>query len=219
MKKSLISALAATVLASATAMPLLAQHQSDPDKTVAGGGLPAGWKGRLDSGGPVAGVKLMLMGTALHFVTGPAGIYFKPADKPASGAYEVHATFTQLAPAAHPEAYGLIIGGSELEGAAQKYTYFIVRQDGMFMVKRRAGNDTPTIVNWTASAAIKKGDASGKMANLLAVDVGKDKVRFLVNGAEVGSADTSKVDAAGIVGIRVNHNLSVMVDGFGVKGR
>jgi hypothetical protein len=214
MKNTLILSLAAATL---MALPLLAQHQSDPDKAVAGGTLPAGWKGRLDSGAPMAGVKLMLMGTALHFVTGPAGIYFKPADKPATGAYEVHATFTQLAPAAHPEAYGLIIGGSSLESAGQKYTYFIVRQDGQFMVKRRAGNETPTIVDWTDSAAVKKADASGKMTNRLGVDVGKDKVRFLVNGTEVGSAEASKVDAAGIAGIRVNHNLSLLVDGFAVK--
>jgi hypothetical protein len=217
MKRTSVYAIAAAVLASLTAMPLIAQHKNDADKAVAGGTLPAGWKGRLDSGGPVAGVKLMLMGTALHFVTGPAGIYFKSADKPATGAYEAHAMFTQLALAAHPEAYGLIIGGSDLEGAGQKYTYFIIRQDGMFMVKRRAGNDTPTIMDWTESAAIKRPDASGKMANGLAIDVGKDKVRFLVNGAEVGSTGASKLDVAGIVGIRVNHNLSLMVDGFGVK--
>jgi hypothetical protein len=217
MKRTFVCALAAAALTSVAVMPLVAQHQTDADKSVAGGTLPAGWKGRLDSGGPALGVKLMVMGTALHFVTGPAGIYFKSADKPVTGAYEAHATFTQLAPAAHPEAYGLIIGGSDLEGAGQKYTYFIIRQDGMFMVKRRAGNDAPTIVNWTESAAIKKADASGKMANGLAIDVGRDKVRFLVNGTEVSSTDTSKLDAAGIVGIRVNHNLSVMVDGFGVK--
>jgi hypothetical protein len=218
MKLKWLCGLAAAALASLAAMPLVAQNKNDSDKAVAGGTLPAGWKGRLDSGGPVVGVNLMLMGTGLHFVTGPAGIYFKSADKPATGAYEAHAMFTQLAPAAHPEAYGLVVGGADLEGPRQKYTYFIIRQDGMFMVKRRAGNDTPTVMDWTESAAIKRPDASGKMANGLAIDVGKDKVRFLVNGTEVGSTDASKLDVAGIVGIRVNHNLSLMVDGFGVKG-
>ena len=53
------------------------------------------------------------------------------------------------------------------------------------MIKRRAGADTPTVVDWTDSAAIKKADASGKMSNTLAIEVGKDKVRFLVNGTEV----------------------------------
>jgi hypothetical protein len=202
------------------ALPLLAQRSNDPDKNVAGGGsLPAGWTGRVDEGASLAGVKMMLTGQSIHFMTGPAGVYFRSAEKPIGGAYEAHATFTQLGPAAHPEAYGLFIGGSNLNGANQKYTYFLVRQDGKFIIKRRAGNDTPTIADWTDHAAIKKADASGKMTNTVGVDVGKDKVRFLVNGTEVSSADASQVDTNGVAGLRINHNLNVMVDGFTVKTR
>jgi len=217
--KRLIPALAIAALA---AMPLVAQqheHQADPDKKVAGGGtLPSGWKARVDGNASLNGVKMMPMGGGVHFMTGPAGIYYKPADK-GTGAYEARATFTQMEPAAHPEAYGLIVGGADLEGAAQKYTYFLIRQDGKYLIKRRAGDQTPTIADWTDSAAIKKADSSGKMSNTLAVDVGKDKVRFLVNGTEVAAADTAKVDAAGIAGLRINHNLNVHVEGFTVKSR
>jgi hypothetical protein len=215
MKRLAVFGLAALLTA-----PLLAQHQADPDKKVAGGGtLPSGWKGRLDSGDKsLAGVKATQMGGGVHFMTGPAGIYYKPADK-ATGAYETHATFTQMEPAAHPEAYGLFIGGADLDGASQKYTYFIVRQDGKFMIKRRAGAATPTVADWTDNAAIKKPDSAGKMSNTLAIDVDKDKVRFLVNGTEVTSTDASQVDAAGIAGLRVNHNLNLHVKGFGVKPR
>jgi hypothetical protein len=215
--KRLILTIAAIGVA---AMPLVAQHPADPDKKVAGGGtLPSGWKGRLDSGDKsLAGVKAAQMGGGVHFMTGPAGIYYKPADK-GTGAYETHATFTQMEPAAHPEAYGLFIGGADLDGAGQKYTYFIVRQDGKFMIKRRAGAETPTVADWTDSAAIKKADGTGKMSNTLAIEVGKDTVRFLVNGTEVTSVDASKVDTAGIPGLRVNHNLNLHVEGFGVRPR
>jgi hypothetical protein len=206
-------------LAALLTAPLVAQHQSDPDKKVAGGGsLPTGWKARIDGSAPIAGVKMTPMGSGLHFMTGPAGIYYKPADK-AAGAYSATATFTQMEPAAHPEAYGIIIGGSGLEGAAQKYTYFVIRQDGKYLIKRRAGADTPTIIDWTDNAAIKKADASGKMTNTLAIDVGKDKVRFLVNGAEVTATDAGKVDTDGRAGLRINHNLNVHVEGFAVKTR
>ena len=220
--KQLILAIAAIGV---TAMPLLAQHPAqhgaDPDKkmTAGPGSLPSGWKGRLDSNDKsLAGVKAMQMGGGVHFMTGPAGIYYTPVDT-ATGAYEAHATFTQMAPADHPEAYGLFIGGSDLEGAGQKYTYFIVRQDGKYMIKRRAGADTPTVMDWTDSAAIKKADGSGKMTNTLAIEVARDKVRFLVNGTEVTSVDAAKVDAAGTPGLRVNHNLNLHVDGFAVKVR
>ena len=217
MKKLILAAAVAAV----AVMPLVAQHehQADPDKKVAGGGtLPSGWKARVDGNASLNGVKMMPMGGGVHFMTGPAGIYYKPADK-GTGAYEARATFTQMEPAAHPEAYGLIVGGADLEGAAQKYTYFLIRQDGKYLIKRRAGDQTPTIADWTDSAAIKKADSSGKMSNTLAVDVGKDKVRFLVNGTEVAAADTAKVDAAGIAGLRINHNLNVHVEGFTVKSR
>jgi hypothetical protein len=214
MKKLILAAAVAAIAAA----PMVAQ-QPDPDRKVAGGGsLPSGWKGRADGNASLSGVKMMPMGGGVHFMTGPAGIYYKPADK-ASGAYEARATFTQMEPAAHPEAYGLIIGGADLEGAAQKYTYFLIRQDGKYLIKRRAGDQTPTIADWTDNAAIKKADSSGKMSNTMAIDVGRDKVRFLVNGTEVTTADTAKVDAAGIAGLRINHNLNVHVEGFTVKSR
>ena len=44
-----------------------------------------------------------------------------------------------------------------------------------------------------------------------------DNVRFLVNKTEVSSQPAAGVDGAGIAGLRVNHNLNVHVDGFGVK--
>jgi hypothetical protein len=203
------------------AAPLVArQHQADHDKKIEGGGsLPAGWKGRLDSGGTsTAGVKMTPMDGGVHFMTGPAGIYYRPADK-STGAYAASATFTQMEPAAHPEAYGIFIGGSDLDGENQKYTYFLVRQDGKFLIKRRTGSATPTIADWTDSPAIHKADASGRMTNALAIDVGRDKVRFLVNGTEVTSTEPSKVDTKGIAGLRVNHNLNVHVEGFSVKSK
>jgi len=194
--------------------------QHDPDKTIQGGGkLPSGWQARLDqAAAKIENVKIEAMGNGLHFTSGPAGIYYRPADK-ASGAYQAHATFTQLEPAMHPEAYGLFIGGADLAGDSQKYTYFLIRQDGKFLIKRRAGMATPTVANWADNAAIKKADASGKMTNMLAVDIGKDTVRFLVNGVEVASEARPEIDADGIAGVRINHNLNVSVESFEVKPR
>jgi hypothetical protein len=37
--------------------------------------------------------------------------------------------------------------------------------------------------------------------------------------AEVSSADATQVDTNGVAGLRINHNLNVMVDGFTVKTR
>jgi hypothetical protein len=212
-------------LASAAGLALLGmtvafaqgQRGSDPDRMMQGGSMPPGWNVRLDNGATRPdGVNVMPMGGGLHFKSGPAGIYYRPADT-RSGAYEVHATFNQIEPSAHPEAYGLFIGGSNLAAANQKYTYFLVRQDGKFLIKRRDGAQTPTVVDWTDNAAVKKTDASAKGVNTLSIAVAPDKVRFLVNGTEVHSVAASQVDASGIAGLRVNHNLNVHVENFGVK--
>ena len=209
------AALGATILV-AQAAPR--HDMQDPDKMVQGGGkLPAGWQARLDNAGAqLEGVKFEPTAGGFHVTSGPAGIYYR-GDQKATGTYETRATFTQLEPAAHPEAYGLFIGGADLQGDAQKYTYFLIRQDGKFLIKKRDGAATPNVMSWTDHAAIKKADASGKMTNALSVEVGADKVRFLVNGTEVASQPKAQIETNGIAGLRVNHNLNVQVDGFAVK--
>jgi hypothetical protein len=211
-------ALAVLGFAALGAVALAAQqHGADMDKMMKGGSLPAGWSVRLDSGSTKAdGVSVVPMGNGIHFRSGPAGIYYRPADT-RSGSYEVHASFNQVEPSAHPEAYGLLVGGSDLAGAGQKYTYFLVRQDGKFMISRRNGAKVDSVVPWTDNGAVKKTDSSTSGTNVLSIVVAPDKVRFLVNGTEVSSQPAAKVDANGIVGLRINHNLNVHVDGFGVK--
>jgi len=192
-------------------------QQHDMDKMQASGSLPAGWSIRLDSGATKPdGVSVMPMGGGLHFKTGPAGIYYRAADAK-TGVYEVRAAFSQMEPSAHPEAYGIFIGGANLAAATQKYTYFLVRQDGKFMTARRDGAKVTPVMPWTDNAAVKKTDASVKGTNVLSIVVAADKVRFLVNNTEVSAQPAAGVDGAGIAGLRVNHNLNVHVDGFGVK--
>jgi hypothetical protein len=202
--------------AAVSATALIAQ-QHDMDKMMSGGTLPAGWSVRLDSGSTKPdGVSVVPMGGGIHFKSGPAGVYYRAADTK-NGSYEVHASFNQVEPSAHPEAYGLFVGGSDLTGAGQKYTYFLVRQDGKFMISRRTGDKVTAITPWTDNASVKKTDASTKGTNMLSIVVAPDKTRFLINGTEVASQASSNVDASGIAGLRINHNLNVHVDGFGVK--
>jgi len=221
--RTFLTRCAAVALAAAVAtvnVPAQAAEPQDrdPDKAATGGGgIPAGWLARLDSGSTRAeGVRFMVMGTGVHFMTGPAGIYWKP-DMTKSGTYEVTATFNQMEPTDHPEAYGLFIGGTNLTGAGQKYTYFLIRQDGKYLIKRRAGANTPTIADWTDSPAVKKTSAGTRGVNTLTVAVTADKVRFSINGTEVSAVAPNQVDASGIAGLRINHNLNVHVEGLGVK--
>ena len=61
---------------------------------------------------------------------------WRPKDT-ASGNYTVSATIDQLGKPAHPEAYGIFIGGSDLSGPNQSYLYFLVRGTGEMFAKTR----------------------------------------------------------------------------------
>jgi hypothetical protein len=208
-----------TLLAMAAVLlvvPAAAAQNHDPDHAVKSGAFPPGWSGRTDRGQPLDNVSFRAMGPGLHVTLGPASILYRDADN-ATGTYEVSATITQTKAPTHPEAYGLFIGGKDLQGDGQAYTYFLIRGNGEFLVKRRTGTQTADVAPWTANAAVKSPDEAGKATNTLTIAVGPDRVRFLVNGTEVHSAPRGAVDAEGIAGLRVNHNLDLHVDGFGVK--
>ena len=115
-------------------------------------------------------------------------------------------------PSGHTNYYGLVFGGSGLEGADQSYTYFVVAQNGTWLIKSRKGDATPTLAPKTANDAVKKPGDDGKSVNTLEVKVTGDKVDFLVNGTTVHSMPKGDMKTDGIYGIRVNHLLDVQID-------
>lgn len=222
-----IPIVAATMLAIAASA--LSAQGSDPDKLVSDGGVKvAGWTGRIDpraaaQGRKITEAKFVSMGSGIHVTAGPAAIYWNKAND-RKGNYTVKATFNQTKASAHPEGYGVFIAGTQLNAPNQSYAYFLVRQDGKFLINHRANDSTVhKIVDWTANPAVKAIDADGKASNALSIVVGADKVSFRVNGTEVHSLARSVLDSGpnhagstGIAGIRVNHNLDVHIDGFAV---
>ena len=108
-----------------------------------------------------------------------------------------------------------MIGGKDLEGDDQSYLYFLIRQDGKFLIKHRAGADTHTLQDWTEHTAIHPSAADGKATNLLAIEAGPERTRFLVNGTEVAAFEAAPdMNTEGIAGLRINHNLDVQVTDF-----
>ncbi len=196
--------------------------------------VPTGWKQRIDkstsaSDPDAAGtVKIVTAGSGFHVETPSAAVFWKPGNT-ASGTYTLKGTFTLNKPSGHTNFYGLIFGGSALEGADQKYTYFMVAQNGAWLVKTRSGASTTAAFKGlegagrngaVVNAAVKKPDESGKSVNTLEVRVGADKVDFVVNGTVVHSAPKSELNTDGIWGFRSNHLLDVNVEGLGVsKGK
>jgi len=77
-----------------------------------------------------------------HAVNPAAAIYWNPANT-ASDTYTLHGTFRLTEPSNHTNFYGLIFGGRDLTGMEQHYTYFLVSQDGTYLIKRRLGDEMP----------------------------------------------------------------------------
>ena len=185
---------------------------------------PAGWKMRVDrstsaSDPDAAGnIKFVKEGAGFHCTNPQAADYWNLTGT-ATGAYTLKGTFTLMKPSGHTNYYGLVFGGSGLEGADQAYLYFEVAQDGTWLVKTRNGSATPTVGVKTSSDLVKKPDETGKSINTLEVRVGADKVDFVVNGTVVHTEPKTGLLAKtdGIYGIRINHLLEVQVDNFGVS--
>src|SRR5438445_3228643 len=138
---------------------------------------PKGWKVRPDSSASASdpdaagNIKFVTMGTGFHATNPRAAVYWNPANT-ATGNYTLKGTFTLMKPSGHTNYYGLVFGGSDLEGAQQKYVYFLVAQNGTWLIKRRDGEATENVVARTPSDAVKKPDDTGKSVNALEVRVG-----------------------------------------------
>ncbi len=202
---------AIAVLAFLAVVPLLAQ-------------APKGWKLRIDRSTSAedpdaAGtIKFAATGSGFHVTTPQAAVFWNPANT-ATGNYTLKGTFKLMKSTGFLEYYGLVFGGSNLDGAGQEYLYFVITDDGTWLVKRRAGASAQEVSDKTANAAVKKPDASGSCTNMLEVRVTADKIDFVINGTVVKtlpkSGAATKTD--GIYGLRINHHLDLEVDGLGVS--
>jgi hypothetical protein len=183
--------------------------------------VPAGWKVRIDQSQNAQDpddspdLRFVTMGTGLHVTGGPAGTFWNPANTMA-GNYTVKATFTLTKPSPHVNYYGLVLGGGDLEGAGQNYIYFVIAQNGSYIVRHRAGAAVHDVQARTPHPAIRPPDANGRSTNALEVRVSGDTISYVVNGTVVHTTPktgmTAKTD--GIAGIRVNHLLDVHIEGF-----
>lgn len=177
---------------------------------------PAHWKVRFDRPAPDSAIYFVSMPPGWHITTGPAAILYDPAHT-AKAEYRVQSEIF-LFPGERREGFGLIIGGADLEAANQSYLYFLIRKDGRFLVKQRAGAETHVIIPWTEHAAIVKHDGGdGTAKNLLAIECGSEQVRFFVNDQQVAWLPRSELNVEGIVGLRVNHSLNVHVTDLTVE--
>jgi hypothetical protein len=158
-------------------------------------------------------VTITPVGENFRVSTGPAVIIWDEAQT-ASGEYTLSARFTLEEPSSHNNYYGLFYGGSALEGESQNYLYFLIGQNGSYIVKHRANNEVVHDVQArTPHDAIATPGADGTSVNELTVRVGAEQTEFVVNGTVVFTAPKSGMAARsdGIYGVRINHVIPSML--------
>jgi len=183
--------------------------------------LPDGYELRLDrpNRNPVEFVATS-DGEVLRVHTGPAGIIYRPDQVASSTTYTARARFTEIdAPRGHREGFGLFIGGQDLEDGRQRYTYFLIRGDGRYLIKHRDGPSALEVSDgWELSAAVHiRSSEARDVANELAITVERDRVRFSCNGELVADIPIGGLSIQGVVGVRVNHNLEVNIEDLQVE--
>ena len=208
-----------------------AQAADEKSRTVAGGGISiAGWQGKIDAKETAAGLtlndaKLMKMGNDMMVTTGPAVVYWNPANK-ATGNYTVKATFKEPAYMnvnTHPHPYGIMIGGNDMGTDTQSYLYcaaygngnFIVRGFGPASFQMNGGRGA-------ADPAVNKAAAKGAPVQQdISMTVTADKVDCAINGKVVATYDKTAVvgegklkSTDGVYGFRFAHNTDGLVSGL-----
>jgi hypothetical protein len=214
----------------AVALAACTVSAQDADRKVAGGGITAkGWQGKIDPGKQNEGKtvndsKFMEMGGGLHMQVGPAAVYWNPANT-AKGDYTVKATFKESKVVSdHPHPYGLFIGGSKLDTDTPTLLYCVAYGSGDVLVRGFSEGKVITVAKRAPNPAVHKAAADGAVTQEIAWNVKGDKAECMVNGAVVASLPKADIVGAGklestdgIYGIRVSHNLDVLVTGLSKK--
>lgn len=212
-RHSLCAVMMAGVLATAAQAQ---QHQTGGND----GKRPVGWQVRYDKGEHAAhgadSISFVQMTPGFHATTGGSAAIMWHTDSSARGDFTIASTmFLFPTKGRDKEGYGVFVGGADLAGAGQRYTYFLLRNDGMFLVKQRQGEKTVTLSDWTTLPAIKRQTGGDAVQNDFRVEAKGGTVRFLVNGTEAVALPRAQVSPDGVYGVRMNHAVNAHITSVG----
>lgn len=216
-----------TLLVAATLALPLADQAPDPQNPEGENlATPPDWVVRLDKSNDDAtigsteesDIYFVNMTPGWHITTGPRAIFYHPASR-TDGSFRASTKLHLFDPGDRLEAFGLFIGGTDLEGDAMSYDYFLIRNDGKFLIKRRSGTETSVLQDWTPHDAIARYTATsdGAVTNTLAVVARPETVDFVINDQTAASLPRNEVQTDGVAGLRVNHHLNLHVSDLSIE--
>ncbi|MEM7414365.1 MAG: hypothetical protein AAF389_02645 [Gemmatimonadota bacterium] len=179
------------------------------------------WSVRRDDGAGGDPIRIESDSGGWTLSTGASSILFRDGETLVPP-YRIEVDFEGTDPMRRNEGYGIVFGGRDLGGPGQAYGYVLIRQDGMLLVKRRDGDETFVVEDWSRVESLRawadRESGADTVRNRLAIVVGDDRVRVEVNGVEVVDVPTGAIPVDGMVGLRVNHGLRIGVTGVRMSG-
>lgn len=201
----------------------LAQNVADGSKPQGENlNVPDGWEWRFDKAGAdvnvgsdaeSADVYFVNMTPGWHITTGPAGIYYH-TDNKAEGDFILDSKIYLFdTKGRNREAFGLFIGGQNLKSDNQSYVYFLLRNTGEYLIKKRNGSETSTIKGWTKAGNMNlfTDETESSAENDFQVKVEGDEITFSLNGKVLSSMEKGDLNTDGHYGFRVNHSINLHI--------
>ena len=184
---------------------------------------PKGWKVRVDRSTSAqdpdapGAIKFETMGIGLPRHQSAGGGVLEPGQHGERAPTPLKGTFTLLKPSGHTNYYGLVFGGSDLEGPKQGVRLLRGRPERHLPgeAPRRRRRDENVCRN--GERRREEAGRQRKSTNALEVRVGADKIDYVVNGQVVHSMPKGSLKTDGDLGhARVNHLLEVQIDNLAV---
>lgn len=184
--------------------------------------VPEGWEWRFDkadaevsvgSDAEASDIFFVNMTPGWHITTGPAGIYYNPVNK-AEGDYTLDSKIYLFdTKGRNREAFGLFIGGKNLDSDEQTYIYFLIRNTGEFLIKKRMGAETETINGWAKATSMNMytEETESSAENDFQVKIADGNIHFTLNGEELATIEKGDINTDGLYGFRVNHSINLHI--------
>lgn len=184
--------------------------------------VPEGWQWRFDkanadvkvgSEAETSDVFFVNMTPGWHITSGPAGIYYH-SDNKVKGDFSLDSKIYLFdTKGRNREAFGLFIGGRDLKSDNQSYVYFLLRNTGEYLIKKRTGSETSTLKGWTKIDAMNMftEETESSAENDFQIKVTGDTITFSLNGKVLSNIDKGDLNTDGHYGFRVNHSINLHI--------
>ncbi|HEX6644950.1 MAG TPA: hypothetical protein VF037_09735 [Gemmatimonadales bacterium] len=138
-----------------------------------------------------------------HVTMGPGAILYD-STAVTGGRFAVESEIF-LFPNSSDEGYGIVLGRN-----GDSWTGFLLSRNGTAAVLRAQGGVLTPLVAWTAHDSVPR-PGEGPARAVLRVEVERDTVHFLANGARVAAVPRQAAAVDGAVGLRIGQGVNAHV--------